>query len=328
MTAFWAIVLDTWRQSRQQVVFIIMLAVLLLISAIAVLIPKTIVDSDGEDRMAFAWSDEPASLLEDQWTATYAQTLLLDDSERIDLFNEESPTRLADRMNAMMEAADAEADTPKVRRAVEMWLAGIAGVTMTISLSLFLAACAGYYPAMLESGAIDIVLAKPIDRFKIFMGKYIGGLALYAAAIALTYFLIFVGLGIRTGVWHLGLFLVMPLQLFCAGVLYAILAALGVISRSSTLCLIVGLVFYLVVDSILAGLLGMQQLGAFADLPMMESVMTAMRYTLPSFGILQGNASASVLNIPVMQWQPFLVAAAWLIGMLAFGYWRFSRTDY
>ena len=328
MTAFWAIVLDTWRQSRQQVVYVIMLLILLVIAIVGVVLPKTVVDDNGEERLAMVWSDEPAELLEEQWTATYAQTLLLDETEQINPFDEESAIRLADRMNAMMEAADAEADTPLLRRGVEVFLMGIATGIFTISMILFLAACAGYYPAMLEAGAIDIVLAKPIDRFKIFMGKYVGGLALYAAAIALTYFIVFVGVGIRTGVWHLGVFLVMPLQVFCAAVLYAILAALGVVSRSSTLCLVVGLAFYLVVDMIVSTLVQLQQIGAFAELPLIENVTKVMRYTLPAFGILKANASASVLNIPVMQWEPFLVAAAWLVGMLAFGYWRFSRTDY
>jgi ABC-type transport system involved in multi-copper enzyme maturation permease subunit len=258
----------------------------------------------------------------------YAQTLLLDEDEQINPFDEESAVRLADRMNAMMEAADAEADTPRKRRAVEFFLMSIVSGVFSLSMVLFLAACAGYYPAMLEAGAIDIVLAKPIDRLRVFLGKYVGGLALYAAAIAITYALIFMGVGLRTGVWHLGIFLVMPMQVFAAAVLYAVLAALGVVSRSSTLCLVVGLFFYVVVDGIVAGLVGMQQMGAFVDFPALEKVSVMLRWGMPNFGLLKSNAAASVLNIPVMQWQPFLVAAAWLLAAIGFGYWRFSRTDY
>jgi ABC-type transport system involved in multi-copper enzyme maturation permease subunit len=204
----------------------------------------------------------------------------------------------------------------------------LVGGIFSLSMILFLAACAGYYPAMLEAGAIDIVLAKPIDRLRVFLGKYVGGLALYAAAIAVTYLILFVGIGMRTGVWHAGIFLVMPLQIVAAAVLYAILAALGVVSRSSTLCLVVGLAFYLVIDMIVGALITFEQMGAFTELPALEKISVVLRYTLPNFGMLKANAAASVLNIPVMQWQPFVVAAAWLVGALAFGYWRFSRTDY
>lgn len=328
MTAFWAIVLDTWRQSRQQVVFIIMLVVLAVVAIAAVVLPKSVVDEAGEERMAFVWSDEPAEMLEEQWTAVYAQTLLLDEDERINPFDEESAVRMADRMNAMMEAADAEADTPRLRRGVEFFLMSIVSGVFSLSMLLFLAACSGYYPAMLEAGAVDIVLAKPIDRMRVFLGKYVGGLALYAAAIAVTYLIIFVGVGLRTGVWHLAIFLVMPMQVFAAGVLYAILAALGVVSRSSTLCLVVGLFFYVVVDGIVSGLVAMQQMGAFVDFPALENVSVMLRWGMPNFGLLKANAAASVLNIPVMEWQPFLVATAWLLAALGFGYWRFSRTDY
>ncbi len=328
MIAFWAIVLDTWRQSRQQVVFIIMLIVLAVIAIAGVVLPKQIVDEAGEERVAFIWSDEPADLLEEQWTAVYAQTLLLEQDERLDPFDEESAVRMAERMNAMMEAADAEADTPRLRRGVEFFLMSLASGIFSLSMILFLAACSGYYPAMLEAGAIDIVLAKPIDRLRIFLGKYVGGLALYTAAITITYAILFVGVGFRTGVWHAGIFLVLPLQVLAAAVLYAILAALGVVSRSSTLCLVVGLGFYIVVDMIVGALITFQQMGAFAEWPLLEKVTMVMRYTLPNFGVMKANASASVLNIPIMEWQPFLVAAAWLLGALAFGYWRFSRTDY
>lgn len=328
MTAIRAIVMDTWRQSRQQIVFVIMLVVLAVVAIATIALPKRIVDASGEERVAMTWSDEPAEFLEEQWTMVYAQTLLVEAEDRVDPFDPEAAVRMAERMEAMGQAADAEADTPRLRRGVEFLLMTVASGVFSISMILFLAACAGYFPAMLEAGAIDIVLAKPVDRLRIFLAKYAGGLALYAAAIAATYLLVFVGVGVRTGVWHAGLFLVLPLQIFSAAVLYAILAALGVSTRSSTLCLVVGLAFYLVVDMVVGLVIQFGQLGVFEELPALARFAEILRWTLPNFGLLKTNAAASVLNIPVMEWQPFLVAAAWLVLSLAVGWWRFARADY
>ena len=221
-----------------------------------------------------------------------------------------------------------EANTPLDRRAMEVILSTVVGGIFTVSMLLFLAASAGYVPAMLESGAIDIVLAKPIDRLRIYLGKYAGGLALYSAAIGLTYFVIFVGIGFRTGVWVPSIFLVMPLQILAAAVLYAIIGALGVVSRSSTLCLLVGLLFYVVVDFLVGVFVEAAKFGVFSNYPTIESAGELLRVTFPNFTLLKANAAASVLNIPLMDWQPFLVAFAWMVISVGFGYWRFSRTDY
>ena len=327
MNALWAIVIDTWRQSRQQAVFLIMLGILALIAILATALPKPIEDG-GETRIGFVWSDQPTYELEEAWTAIYAQTLVLNSGEPVDMMD---PDALAERNEQMMEAFDeavAKVDVPPAQRSMEVIVYGIASAVFSISMILFLAACSGYFPNMLEAGAVDIVLARPIDRLRIFLGKYLGGMALYAAAITAVYFLIFLGVGVRTGVWVSRIFLAVPLQIFAAGVLYAILAALGVIRRSATLCMVVGLLFYLVVDSILGSLMQMQRMNVFTEMPWLDGIAKTMRHTLPNFGMLKESATASVLNMPLMDWQPILVAAAWLVLALALGYWRFNKTDY
>ena len=328
MTALWAIVLDTWKQSRQQAVFVVMLVILAVTAVATIVVPSSFEQPDGTDRIGFIWDDEPAPVLEQAWTGIYAQTLMLQGDAPIDPFDSGSAQEQSEAMEAAMRAAEAEADTPYAQRSVEVILFAVASAVFSLSMILFLAASSGYVPAMLEAGAIDVVLARPIDRLRIYLGKYLGGLALYSAAIAVTYLLIYVGLGLRTGVWASRVFLVMPLQIFSAAVLFVIIAALGVVSRSSTLCLVVGLLFYLVVDSIVGTLIQMQRMQLFTDIGWLDGLVQAMRATLPNFGLLKENATASVLNIPLMEWQPFAVAFAWLLLALGFGYWRFAKTDY
>jgi ABC-type transport system involved in multi-copper enzyme maturation permease subunit len=326
MNALRAIVIDTWRQSRQQTVFIVMLVLLAGISLLTVALPHPYAQEDGTERVGFIGSDGPSAELEAAWVGIYAQAMMLESDAPIDPFNIDPQT--AERQMEALQQAEAETDTTLARRVVEVMLYFAASTIFTVSMLLFLAASAGYIPNMLESGAIDIVLAKPVDRLRIWLGKYLGGLALYAAAIAMAYVVIFVGVGLHTGVWVGRLFLVMPLQVFSAGVLFAIIAALGVVSRSSTLCLVVGLLFYLVIDSVVGTLIGAERMGLLRDWPSLETVGRAMRYTLPNFGLLKENATASVLQMPIVQWQPFLVALAWLLAALGFGYWRFARSDY
>ena len=67
MSPMQVIVLDTWRQSRQQVVFIIMLGLMLLVSlAFGVLLGPTHADQ-GRLRATIAFQDRPAEVREQGW---------------------------------------------------------------------------------------------------------------------------------------------------------------------------------------------------------------------------------------------------------------------
>jgi ABC-type transport system involved in multi-copper enzyme maturation permease subunit len=176
---------------------------------------------------------------------------------------------------------------------------------------------------MLEAGAVDIVLAKPLERWKIYLGKYIGGLALYTVAVGSTYLLVFIGFGVRTGVWHGAIALVLPLQVFAAATLFALLGLVGVIWRSSTLAMILGYAYYIVVDSIVSLLtMPIFQVG------WMQSLSKFLRAFVPNFDSIKSAATLSVINAPAIDWQRIGVAAAWLVISLGLGYWKFRRTDY
>lgn len=327
MNAMIAIISDTWRQSRQQIVFLIMCGLLLVTAVAGSLLVKKTVDENGEDRVGFAWkTEESAVVLEEIWVASYANTLVVDSGETLDpMAAVDDPEAYEERMEAFRTAVEAKDSTPPARRATETYLTFVCSTIYAISMLLFIGASAGYFPNMLEAGGVDIVVSKPIRRYQIYLGKYLGGLALLAAALVGTYFIVFVGVGLRTGQWVGSLFLVLPLQLLTAAVLYGILAAIGTISRNATLSIIVGYAFYLVVDTIIGFVIQAGQAGLFGDV---GDVIAKIRWVLPNFKVLKANSVASVLNMPAMEWQPFIVAAAWLGLTLGLGIWKFSKTDY
>ncbi|MFV8749059.1 ABC transporter permease subunit [Nannocystaceae bacterium ST9] len=325
MTAMWAIIVDTWRQSRQQVVFIIMVGLLWLIALAAVVVaqPVEVRDEDGHvsEHVGLIGTEDSHLFLEEAWIGLYSSTLMFqyEGDERPDPFGEEGQKLQSDLLEAANEAARID---PK-RRGVEVLLFGVATMVFSLSMMLFIAAASGYFPAMLESGAIDIVLAKPLERWKIYLGKYLGGLALYAVAVASTYLLLFVGIGVRTGVWHGALALVLPMQLFAAATLFALLGLLGVVSRSTSLGMTLGYVYYLVVDSIVSVLTMFPFQVAW-----MQNLQKFLRAFVPNFDQIKSAAIYSVINVPAIDWQPIAVAASWLLISLGLGYAKFHRTDY
>ncbi len=328
MSAFLAIVVDTWRQSKQQVVFLILIGLLLFTAAVLIIVPKVHVDSKGNRALGMIFSHEPTEFLEEAWIRAYATTLMIQSGESINPFTPEGQEFQKSQKEAMNRAQAMAEDIPPYQRSVEMWIHIGANAIFTISMVLFIAACAGYFPNLLSAGAVDLVLAKPLSRGRILLGKYVGGLALYSVAIIATYLVIYVGLGLRTGVWHSKVFLAVPLQIYSAAVLFAILAWIGILGRSTALAMILGYFFYLVVDSALGALMMAQRLGTFEKIEWLDKIAETMRFLLPNFELLKGLSTASVLNIPAFEWSPILVAAMWLLLTLGLGYLRFRRADY
>ncbi len=326
MSALWAMIADTWRQSRQQVVFLVMVALLLVFSILAIVLaqPVRVVDEDGVERehVSILGTEHGYEFLEGQWAMTYASSTALGSDSDVDPFSEEGQAQLEERVRAQEEFVREQARLDPARRGLEGLLSLVSGLIFSLSMLLFLGASANYFPAMLESGAIDIVLAKPLARWQVFLGKYLGGLALFTVAVAGANMLLFVGLGVRTGIWHPSLFLVMPAQILAAATLFGLIVLLGVLSRSGTLCMVVGYIYYLFVDSILQVLTIMPFKGAWV-----RGLKSALEWT-PNFGVLKTTATVSVVNLPDFDPQPLFVCVIWTALVLGLAYWKFRQTDY
>jgi ABC-type transport system involved in multi-copper enzyme maturation permease subunit len=338
-----AVIGDTWQQSRQQAVFIVMLVVMLVVLVGGIALPRPIVHPDGAKEFGTILSDRPVNFFAQRWTETYARTLLKGDeasrtAAQAAIFTDQKLTQAerAARMRASMEEtrrAQSEAvsratDMPEYRRAVEYYLYLVVGAMFKITMLLFIAACAGYFPAMLGTGAVDIVLSKPLSRLQIYSARYLGGIALYTVAIAAFCALLFVGVGLRTGVFHFRIFLSIPLLVFTAMLLYSLVALIGTAGRSATMAMVVGYVFYVVVDSLVSILFSAQPVLARMGWESVATVIKVLRNALPNFGMLNDMALNSLLHVPVFDFAPFAVALVWLFGCFGLGYWIFSQRDY
>jgi ABC-type transport system involved in multi-copper enzyme maturation permease subunit len=338
-----AVIGDTWKQSRQQVVFIVMLVVMLLALIAGIALPRPIVNASGEKQFGTILSDKPVTFLAQQWTNEYAKTLLKGDeatraAEQRKIFTDgslsqqERQRKIAEfareQQRVRTEAVAKATSVPDYQRAVEYYVYVVVGLMFKVTMLLFIAACAGYFPAMLGSGAVDIVLSKPLSRLQIYAARYVGGIVLYTAALAAFCLLLYVGIGIRTGIFQYRIFYAIPLLMFSAMVLYALLALIGTINKSATMAMVMGYLFYVVVDFVVGRLMEMQPILEAMGWHSVASIASVLRHTFPNFGLMNDMALASLLNAPIFEFQPFAVALAWLFGCLGLGYWIFKQRDY
>jgi ABC-type transport system involved in multi-copper enzyme maturation permease subunit len=121
--------------------------------------------------------------------------------------------------------------------AIPIWLAWIATILAIVST-------ASIFPDMLTGGSIDLYLAKPISRLRLFLTKYITGLTFVTLQVALFSLTAFVVIGIRGGAWEPGLFLAVPVVVLFFSYLFAVSVLLGVLTRSTIAAMLLTLLFW------------------------------------------------------------------------------------
>lgn len=379
MSAFLAIVGDTWRQSKLQIVFLLLAALLALASIFFVLFPRVSPGPDDKPVLGLRWQDPKSSGIEASWDRLYRDALKgeIRREERLEAPNaavlvaQKRAIKAENELQRQLDSSASDEAVGAARRAaqearkelearvgdlqavnqtlideaqklvdqrapgmtalqkgVEAWSSIFVTTTFWISMLVFVAASAGFFPRMLAAGAVDVLISKPVGRHVLFFGKYAGGLVLFALALVASYAIVFVGLGVRTGVWHLAIFDGTLLTIFSVGLLYAIVAVIGVLTRSTAFAIVIGYVYYLFIDTAIGFMQNLADVDLGPQWEMFGKAAEVSKVVFPAFGRLRAAAEASVLDVPLFEPQVVGVAALWLVVCLAGGYWRFSRIDF
>lgn len=124
---------------------------------------------------------------------------------------------------------------------------------------LALVSTAGLVPDMIQSGAIETTLSKPIGRTQLLLSKFAGALIFGALQVLVFCVASFFVIGIRGGSWEPMIFLAVPLVVLVNSYLLCVCFLAGLLTRSTIAALIITLLFWFVVftmntaDGILLG---------------------------------------------------------------------------
>ncbi|MCB9855724.1 MAG: ABC transporter permease subunit [Phycisphaerales bacterium] len=107
------------------------------------------------------------------------------------------------------------------------WYIGFVGIILSI-----VATC-GVIPSLMERGAIDVAVSKPISRSTLFLGKYFGSMVFVLIQSALFVVLTFLVAGLRWHYWAPAYLWCIPLFVILYSYLYAFTALFGVMTRNA-----------------------------------------------------------------------------------------------
>jgi len=110
-----------------------------------------------------------------------------------------------------------------------------------LAVILALIATADFLPTLMQPGVIEVAVSKPLPRWQLFLGKYIGSLMFFFVHAVIFVGLTFLVLGFRWGAWIPAYLLSIPLTVLLFSYLYCVSALVAVITRSTITAILLAL---------------------------------------------------------------------------------------
>ena len=127
---------------------------------------------------------------------------------------------------------------------VQQWVqnlqGGLAMFVATIGLMLALLATSTLFPHMLQKGSVDLLLCRPIPRWRLITARFLGGASIMAANAIYLFLGVWLVLGLKADVWTRGFPLAVFLAIFAFVVLFAVVMMASVITENAPSGLLVG----------------------------------------------------------------------------------------
>lgn len=118
------------------------------------------------------------------------------------------------------------------------WIVATVGVLVAIVVT------ASIIPQMFDPGSLHLLLSKPVNRSFLFLAKFFGGCAFTLVNVGYLLAGLWLILGLRFGIWNVGLFYCIPIFLFIFSIYYAVSALASVIWRNAIVSVMITVVFW------------------------------------------------------------------------------------
>jgi ABC-type transport system involved in multi-copper enzyme maturation permease subunit len=211
---------------------------------------------------------------------------------------------------------------------VDRLVRGVHGAIATFlySFGMFLAlfASAGLVPSLLEPGRIELLLSKPVARWHLLLGRYLGNVIIVLANSIWLVGSVWLIFGIKTGVWTTQFLLAIAATIFLYSVLLTVVFLIGVLFESTALAIMVP-VALMIMSPILAQEKTVVKL---LSSEWSRTVWKALYHALPKVFDIGRMTLNLVRQEPVESWLPVATSAVFGVVVLSFALWHFERRDF
>lgn len=330
----WALIVDSLREiyARKVIIGIVLIEVITLAITALILFSDGMQREYSDARMAGAGTggariDNPDdrgnlatddSLLAEFGESTHADTVDSRDTTRSKSL--ESVTPASPR-------AERQSETLVVEEMVRGELGAFAIPTLLATLFLGIFAAAGIIPQMMEKGTIDLLLSKPLPRWKLLWGRAAGGAIAVGTNLLLFTLATYAVYGIASGVWYLpfvGLTFLLAFAMFL--ILFTGIIALNVTTESWVLPMSLAYIHLVLLSNFLTN--REETIFRWVETPFLQTLITGLYYALPQTNDIIVLAPTAVLTGSITDWSPLIQGAIFSVAMIALATWRFQKKDF
>jgi len=186
-------------------------------------------------------------------------------------------------------------------------------------------ATAGAIPDMLERGTADLYLSKPLARWQLLLGKFLGAVAVVFVNIVYFIGALWLISGLRLGVWNLSFLSSALLMTVVFASLYAVIVFTSVLTRTTAVAVLTAFLLIVLVEPILHS--RQTSLYLLSENGVYRAILDGIAYALPQISGARDTVARHIVQRPV-EWGPVAQCVASGAGFFALGAWFFHRRDY
>jgi ABC-2 type transport system permease protein len=229
------------------------------------------------------------------------------------------------------------ADVKKTILSVE---SGFVSLSFPLILFFALISASSFITSMVDKGTIDLLISKPVSRFKILSAKYIGAMLFVAASIVFLIGSIWLILSLKSGYWDPGFLFTIISLTFAFAVMYSISVFIGVTTQSSIISILVNFFLIFVLCPVLSA--REQIIFTFVKNDSVKFIFNFFYYVLPKPGEIKDVTMAFIAgeNIPLWKgvvnelgmmgpsWLSVISSFLFCAVLFSYSVYYFSKKDY
>ena len=218
----------------------------------------------------------------------------------------------------------AGAEKIKIREMIVGAQSVIASLVFTGGIFLSIFATAGLVPSLLEKGHVELVVSKPIPRYLILLGRFVG--AQTVMAFNVVYFIggTWLILSAKTGFWYGPYLYAIPMVVVAFAIVFALMTLVGVLSRSAGVSIMIA--YFVLFFS--PFLIQKDRIYALLSSKVYYYLLEVLYQVLPKTFELGKMNQELVMGKPVESWQPLWTSGLAGMAMLFVAVTLFSRKDF
>jgi ABC-type transport system involved in multi-copper enzyme maturation permease subunit len=211
-----------------------------------------------------------------------------------------------------------------VKQWVESLQAGLAMLIGTFGLFMALMATSTLFPTMLQKGSVDLLLCRPIPRWRIISSRFLGGVSIMAFNAVFLFVGVWAVLGLKADVWNNRFPMSSALVIFAFIVLFSVVMIASVVTENGPAGLLAAATM-LIFSPILAA---HEQITPAFSTELYRKVFRSLYWVLPKSAETISAMRRLILNRPLdINWvigTSALFALACYVGTMIY----FTRKDY